>query len=549
MNWKIASLICICFLLGWLASNYFNQFTVSHYSARDNTLVSSPLTDIPIKPTFTHTALPNIVNQGQQAELGNIQSVIEPFAQQLSFFQLINQADDADLITLLAGADHYPLPERHQLIALIYLRLVEFDPVAAFDHIQNKLPKTEFEDYDSGTQELRIGIARFFKRWAQIDLEEAVTYAKQMQDLWVQQLVANVILETNANLPLEQVRDIAVSLNNEYLYQEIARKRELQDFMTDPLTNWQQYLKLTQWESMRGLTGAAELWLSQDPNAAMQAIDGLGDYNIRSQVKRGALAAWVRQNKEQAIAWLADNPDLNNRDTVSAIFDALANLDEAQAFSLVTTLNPEAQQFAIAGLLNNMSNRDPFKAADWISNNYNEAINQTTIINVTLNFTRKDPSATLDWLLSLPVDASKRALATPLGSLPSNTNFEAVATKIANVSDEELNSNLKLYLVNRWASVAPQQALNWIKLQNPAQQSDLQIGLIDGWARHNTQGAVQFIAQLPSVDDRDSGYYRLIANYILRDNQDFAREIVARIENDELRTRAEAILSNMIPNF
>jgi hypothetical protein len=457
-----------------------------------------------------------------------------------NYVELVGQAQPSELYQWLEDTDQLPPMEQDLLRSILYQRLLEFDPVSVFEHINSGSQELfgasfNFEDFNKIAQTMQL-----MRQWTSTDLNAASEYVANIQNTELQQLITMSILFSQDSMPMDQLRDLAVRLNSEALLPEIMAQQRLKDFADNPQSIWDELVANNDSESRQVLGQAIDLWGRLDPVAAMEAVDKLNNNGDKQGYYYQVIYSWANEDSQGALNWVLANTDKIDPNMITNVFSIAASKDNYTALNSLGSLDRDKQRFAADGILGTWAQENPESAADWIRNAPEYLLSGNAIAGVMQAYTQKQPNAAWDWALSLPSHHTEAALLGAIYAIPEEA-LATTANKIRRLATVEMQTKVGARLVQQWIRVAPQDALQWIQSFNGEQRDTYYNAMIEGWSTNDPTAALNFVDTLPSSDQRDNMYLTLMSSYSVRRDPILREQILNKIDDPEIYQQAKQI--------
>lgn len=223
-------------------------------------------------------------------------------------------------------------------------------------------------------------------------------------------------------------------------------------------------------------TSVAKTWKDHDPDGSIQFVATFlpADGSINGQLALDFINDLAKTDIEQAIAY---GLHLNDPEFVMELTgERIKNLlkkDFSAAINALETLEGENRTFAIAQFISEWSTTEPAKAANWLSENSSSEMDLKTLSAIAANYVKTDPVAAMDWVYSLPKNASSAQLLANTVSAWTSMDPDGVAAWLSSSgSYKELDPAIVAYAANL-ASSSPSTALEeWVPRIMDQHQSD-----------------------------------------------------------------------------
>lgn len=376
----------------------------------------------------------NVKRSDVVSELQRLQQLIQhqsAFERTVALHGATADARPEFLVALFAQADYLPqASQRDQIQAVLTRQLAQLDPQATLDHIY-ALPNVR--------QDRLIDVV--FQEWSVDELDNSIEYARGMQ-AGRKRAALEGILRSRINLSDSARREIAIQLGNEQLILDQWAKFRDQEFIDDPLSEWSNFLTdhggiVEELSSNQRslLVNIARTWIvrdgfsdvvqgmnvsvtdysatvslielllddliADDPTLVLEAATGMTD-EVRSIVMK-ALASLAARDPEMAfeIAVMMEgssNQIVLQRAALEAWIEADPKAVLEARDGLPIDFKPWIEQTALMSMVRTL----PEEVPPFIPTITDKTQMEIVVINLGLNWARKDPMAVFEWLQSEP---------------------------------------------------------------------------------------------------------------------------------------------------
>lgn len=171
----------------------------------------------------------------------------------------------------------------------------------------------------------------------------------------------------------------------------------------------------------------------QDPEAAMDWLQGQANTPDRLRGMLEVVALWAAEDSESALLWLESN---------------------AQGVARLETLNSGVELWA---------QQDPLAAAAWINGMANDGSKVTAAKTLASNWAKTDPNEAMQWLNGLPLGSLRNEAAVAL--VESWTKSDPEKATIWALSEAEFNNNTELLnlSIQNYAKYSPDGAEDFMR--------------------------------------------------------------------------------------
>lgn len=464
-------------------------------------LVTAPQVQVPsaADPSTTETV-----------SLAQIQGIPEGFERDAALYDLLRGAGANRIEVLLEEAAH---PDLGWAKRTIYQRYVELSPRATLNYLLSR-----------GTN-AQPWITWAVLSWARRDLDAAVAFADAL---------AEPMRTEAATSLLNGIRELSDARRDEIagrfsLESELSRTRAIAEAATNPESAWQTALSTEPGQSRtQTLHRISQRWFSQDPAAALSALDAVSDPGQRETWRRQLLARWAGTDREAALQWAASRPPSTKRDSLIAEVAAAAAKDSpAEMLAFAETLDAKARREVARRVLGVWAKAEPRAALAALEEMDDRRLKQMTEHSLVDTWARSHPMALYEWARSQPAsDSRTRALSSALLNITQSDPAEALA--LAENLDGGARTNAIDSVLQRWGRDDPRAAAAWLDA-SPHESHGAVAAIIGEYARLDAEEAVDWLLA-QSAEAQRHGASAIV--WSLRDESpEVALEVIERIED------------------
>jgi len=318
--------------------------------------------------------------ESRPASLADIARMPSEFAREIALYDLLRSAGVARVESLLDEADALPPAHQTNLTKdIIYSRFAELDPRAAVARIRAS----------GGSDERQL--ARVMRAWATVDIDAAMAFVETLAGQSRERAA-------NALLSLDLSHTLLDEIAARFAVEEALRIRRAEaQARVDPAAAWQDAVARD--PNSWGLWSIAEIWMTNDPESALQAIGALTNRLRREELLRSAVTRWAQDDYHAALDWLLAHPNARlRRDLLSTVAHVRATESPREVFDFARTLDrAEGRVVALAGI-NALSQTDPQAALAVLEDFADPWLMGHAVGNILWHWSQSDAVAALEWI-------------------------------------------------------------------------------------------------------------------------------------------------------
>ena len=439
-------------------------------------------------------------------ELQHLQELIQQqssFERAATLQHAISDARPEVLVALFAHADDLPkASQRDDIQRALVRQLSQLDPKATLNHI-DALPEVRRNHL--------IGIV--FQEWSVVDLEKAIGFAVELQN-GHQTAALEGILRSRIDLSETARWEIARQLGNEQLILDQWARIKGQEAIDDPLSAWGDFLTVhgSDFEGLSPdqrslLVNIALAWIGRD--GFVDVVQGMS----MSLADYGSSISLVEFVLEDLIA---DDPTL--------VVEAASSMSE-EVRSIVRKA------------LANLAARHPEKAfeiAVMMEGSSNQVVLQRAAIRAWI---QADPKAVLEARDGLPLSfkpwIEQSALMSMVKTLP-----EEVPPFIPTITDKTQMEIVVINLGLNWARKDPMAVFEWLQSEPEAKPwyGHVLDDVIENLTKQDPQQAMRFALELPTDEYYDGvGWEVSVVWTVAQRDIDAALELIDHARDEKTR--------------
>jgi hypothetical protein len=198
------------------------------------------------------------------------------------------------------------------------------------------------------------------------------------------------------------------------------------------------------------------------------------------------------------------------------IVEKLAEKDPERAWEWLQGLPAQSYNYALRGFGQQMDPDDPQPVLEKLLSIPEKSARETALSAALSDLARKDPQRALEIIEEHGITDESDHMLTQVFQEWGSKNGPEAAARLGQMArgQEEFPVNLARQVAMGWAEVSPREALEWTLQQPENVQADLVEVSIQSWAKHDLEGAGQWINSLGDGELRDEaieGFTRQVA--------------------------------------
>ena len=446
----------------------------------------------------------------ETVSLAQIQDIPEGFERDAALYDLLRGAGANRMEVLLEEAAD---PDLGWAKRTIYQRYVELSPRATLDYLLSR-----------GTN-AQPWITWAVLSWARRDLDAAVAFADTL---------AEPMRTEAATSLLNGIRELSDARRDEIagrfsLESELSRTRAIAEAATNPASAWQTALSTKPGQSRtQTLHRISQRWFSQDPAAALSALDAVSDPGQRETWQRQLLARWAGIDREAALQWTVSRPPSTERTSLIAEVAATAAKDSpAEMLAFAETLDAKARREVARRVLAVWARSEPRAALAAVEETDDRRLKQMTEQSLVDTWAQSDPMAVFEWARTRPASVRRtRALSTALRHVARSDPDEALA--LAEDLDEAARPNAIDSVLRQWGRDDPRAAAAWLDAAQYESHGTV-AAIIGEYARLDAEEAVDWLLSQPAEAQRHGA--SAVIWSLAEESPEVALELVERLED------------------
>jgi len=452
------------------------------------------------------------------------------FTQTAALYILASTVDRKGLERLLTEAAALKQPsERNAATSILYARYAEIDPEAAVDHIMRRA------DFQPGW------LQSVFHTWSRADLDAALARASTLDPMG-KNAAAFAIVRARDDLPSAEREKIAATFN---MRVAPANPSPPIDVRTPEraLRAWQDALAVSDYNSRLGrLMSVTNMWVQQDPHAALEAIASLEDVRTRDQLTQTALANWAQRAPRDALDWaLARPPSQGRVRLVGAALGTLASKEPLAAVNVLTGLTSAEQRQLTPQVVAQWAATDPRSAAAWVEQLEDPLLRKTALSSVVSAYASRRPDEAYRWASSLQSPEGPQIVSQVIQTISWNDPVRASGL-LQQLPESPSRDQVAQQVASAWAQRDPQAALAWVSRfsASSAVRGTMHETLFRQWAGIDAETAAAKVVEIDDTEVRNRAISGVLSSTYL--DASTADRLYERIEGAEARRRAAATM-------
>ena len=281
-------------------------------------------------------------------------------------------------------------------------------------------------------------------------------------------------------------------------------------------------------------------WAQTDPVAALDALAGMDNAQLRKTVGVSIVRAWTNDDPGAAFEWVrAHEPSPVRNLMLSTALRNLGKSDPLRALSFADNLDDTIRSAAIEWVLDVWGRVDPHGAAAWLDSSADTT--PAAVTTVLGHYAKADVEAAFEWLRNQPVQAQRDAFPALVRQLLAATDSPDSAMRLIDrIRDSRAKQMAGVQLIAIWIDSDPQAAVGAIARMDDSASQYLYRWAFQKWSRSDLEGATAFLDRIPS-SHRDEATQGTLEQAALTDI-DLAERLFDHLKGDEARRDAATIL-------
>jgi len=427
-------------------------------------LIGNPSSETTIS-TVESGDLDELLKTSKRLPIRNIDEIVKlsgPLERNTVLLNVLNQADEDQVLDLLEQTQHLDPPARLQTQAFVIQRLVRINPLRAHAEV------LKFR-----SPQVRYLLTELFREWVQFDLDSAISRAKTLSHA-DKHVALEVILKERSDLTITKRLEIAQQLGLEQFALEFIMPEITSEALKEPERSWSEIVEDAQNEpgQIKLLTEIAKIWIERAGLGALDRIrQSLDNSPTKSLITTAVLREVARTNPRIAFEYamnLDNDPDNESKFAVvqkwaesdpHGVLHAISSMEQTGQYWLLLkrlidtwssyhpqtlltdfdSLPSDVGEFAIKEAVSAIARSSPQEAAEIVSameDMKNDNLKLDAARSVFFLWSRGDMDSALDWILN---DAGMKGLRSRLLT-------SAVFTLVNRDRDIERAMNIALVL-------------------------------------------------------------------------------------------------------
>ncbi len=386
----------------------------------------------------------------------------------------------------------------------IIWRLATLDPNGA---------AAEASEFSESRQEVLLRFV--YREWALSDLDQAVEYARDLDDKLKQQVTA-VIVRTRTDLGSDQLRKIAQGLDHEWVAIDLLEKERGLDPIREPEDELE--LFLNQHSSSFNTLSDAQSRLFSKIVTALITQDGIG---ALKDFYRALPAGYLKEG--------------------APLYSVIADISESNP-ELALEMAIEVGSVRFGGLAwyaaRGWASLDPFAALNAVSSVEGRSVRRMLQSVVMESWATKDPQELLAATRTMPKDVRTIGQENALIKIAESSPLNA-SKLLSDIEDKNVRDRLANTIAVSWARQDIKDAIHWIENDQTVAhlQDDLKRGIFYTLGRFHPQLALDTALDHPPNSDGvglEAHVFRMLAST----DMDLAIRLLPQARNDATKSNA-----------
>ncbi len=511
------------------------------------------------------------------SSLKDLDQYSSPFNRNVELHLLLLNANEQQLLELLAESKEVDRRKRPHLQRPILQRLSQIDPNQAYAQI-------ELLTADDPKQLIEA----VFAEWSSSNLEEAVVFASSLDENSRFAALKSILFE-RTDLSADERRDIARQLGHERYavnlnMQEMLSKpidnpeetwNELVDeIKDDPGQSWALATVARAWAEKSGVrildrvsralnndqtrqwvlgsvlrkvaesdpqsafeyalkldsspggfgslvAGVTDTWIKSDPRSAFEAASQVEKLGLRRRLQDSVVRAWAYEMPRDVLSALDTLPDHLHHSATRAAIGAWVQEDPNEAADFVARMDSQSRKLAASNLVAIWSSQEDYSAAlDWIQTEPRMADLKPLLLPETLMYLAyRDPTLAMETALAQPISGDAPGLeASMIFYLASKDPDEALEF-LPQVRSGSTKMAAFGHLGNSYIqNGASDEAVSLAKQLPASKQTEYFQSLFTSWTRRDPDDLLDSLDQLPTEDVKSKAAVALLKEYDRRNS-------------------------------
>ena len=505
--------------------------------------------------------------------LNDLEQFKSPFNRSLELLALLSNADERQVLELLAESNNAKPKKRSQLQKPILQRLVQLNPGKAYAQIELL-----------GQNDTSQLIDWVFMEWSSFNLEEAVSFAESLGDDEKFAALGSILTE-RSDLSEEERLRIARQLGNEQHAINLNMQERLSKPIDNPEETWNELVSVVQhnpgqfwmlatvaraWVEKNGLrvldqisesmtnsqtrqhvlhsvllnaakdtpesafeyalkldsnpggfgfvslvSAVTSTWVKSDPRSALDAASGVEQLGLRRKLEESVVTAWANENPQGVLSVLETLPEHVHHSATRTAISSWVNEDPHEAASFVASMEGGFRASAASSLVVVWSRQPDYRdSIEWVLNEPGISDLKGFLLPEVLSYLAYvDPQFAMEKALEQPIaDGGFGLEATVIFRLSYNDIDEAIRF-LPRVRTGSTKTAACGYLGKMYIQHgATEDALNLAQQLPSSNRAEYFLTLLPTWIQSNATSLINSIDRLPTAEVKSKAAMELIAS-------------------------------------
>lgn len=439
---------------------------------------------------------------------------------------IVEELDAKQIQIALAALEKAHLPNRKGLLAQLFERWGELDPVAALKYAQGL----------DNPAESRRGMEAALSAWAESDLPAAEAWVSQLASGVQKNSLTKILIAEQATHDPRGALERAKSLQMHWGTAMPLVDRIFGEWVQRDPRDAGQVASQLPGGTLRddALSLIAARWAVSDPvaatNWAYSLLMGNRDLqNVKVEFSNTAINdavhQWMKSDPGAAVDWLGRLPDDEKRQALAARVLSFESGDQSDPNVILQLceLLPEGMERdrAIGECAGHMAEHDPEAALAWVRGQTDDHAKNVMLVELISNLSGDDLLGALDEVAKV-----NKAGNDPIG--PDSLEYDNISDRKTLATWAAAQPNNQGYvneIAANWAKRDPDQTWQWLSSLPAATKDgavqavikDLSEDIPDSGMQKRFEGMAQWVAQISDPKSRESTYETLARTWLIND--------------------------------
>lgn len=487
------------------------------------------------------------------------------FERNLALYNYVDRLAKDRLLELLTESKEIEPSVQLTAQRVILERLASLDPILAMSRAESMVPALT---------------TTVFFQWSLTDLNEAIAYANSLDQTRKDAALRGILTSRN-DLPEEVRIEIGKQFDNEQLARSTINSANLGEYLKSPGDSWNEIIKEAQHDPLQiGLLHTlAQRWFEQeglvvldhisasltdertresilgsvvhmatrsDPQGAFERVLKISS-DINSEIVFDVARQWASNDPESALRAVSVLEGTRLRGALlNLVLQAWANDDSEAMVAELDQFSDEIHDIGLGIAINVIAQEYPERAVQMISRIGDSKKKNDVLYAVALKWSRQDPGAALDWVLTDgEVDQVREQLLPTVLSLLVESDFQLAFETALAQSTVENKPGLEAMVIAQLAHSDVEKALRLLPRVRDGVTKLSAYGMVGMAMIENgdTSSAIELAPQLPESDQEK--FFLLTAMAWADHDSENLLESIGQISSPVARSKAAAVLTFM----